>query len=322
MSYTNNEILAWKNSGDQADREARRHPRPLLLKIPKAERRYLLPGGYDISEDEGLFKLDKKGYYSKSITYSPAFAIEYLLIKEGVPRLIAKVVFVRLNEWKAVWVRIPNGFTISAKVKEAYDESLAIIKENLDPRVIGNIALLLTGAWLLEQTCFMVGTTFLRAFGIERESVMPEIIKAVKDYTLDGIESSKGVVENSFEVIDRMVPTVLKGGYHFKLCDDRNKIAVHFKRIYDEFTKYVKDKAIAGEFVDFNNFKAQLRKKGYFVKYGTARFKSDTYSQCDGEPEGCYILDVMKLRKHCDVENILTQLRWAPPPPEQGSVFD
>ena len=210
----------------------------------------------------------------------------------------------------------------SHKVKTAYDESISMIKENLDPRVIGNIAVLLTGAWLLEQNCFTVGTTFFKAFGIKSVSVMPEIIKAVKDYTLDGVESSKGVVENSFEVIDRMVPTVLKGGYHFKLCDDRNKIAIHFKRIYDEFTKYVKDKAIAGEFVDFNNFKAQLRKKGYFVKYGTARFKSDTYSQCDGEPEGCYILDVMKLRKHCDIGNILTQLRWAPPPPEQGSVFD
>ncbi|MDR3318532.1 MAG: hypothetical protein LBS99_03770, partial [Clostridiales bacterium] len=74
---------------------------------------------------------------------------------------------------------------------------------------------------------------------------------------------------------------------------------VNFKRIYDEFTKYVKDKAIAGEFVDFNNFKAQLRKKAYFAKYGTARFKSDAYGQNDGEPEGCYILDILKLCAAC-----------------------
>jgi len=216
-----------------------------------------------------------------------------------------------------------TALTLSShRVKEAYDTALSAIKDRLDPRVLNNIAVLLTGAWVLEQTCCLVGTTFEKAFGIERSSVMPAVIKAVKDYTLDGAENSKGVVENSLEVIDRMVPQVLKAGYHFKLCDDRNKVALHFKRIYDEFTKYVKDKAIAGEFVDFSNFKAQVKKKGYFVKYGTSRFKSDTYGQGDGEPEGCYILDILKLREHCDVSNILTELKWAPPQPRQSSLFD
>ncbi|MDR3215852.1 MAG: hypothetical protein LBT55_00350 [Clostridiaceae bacterium] len=213
----------------------------------------------------------------------------------------------------------------SHKVKTAYDEAVSAIRDTLDPRIINNIAVLLTGEWLLEQACLAVGTTFKAAFGVERESVMHEVVKAVKDYTLDGVENSKGVVENSFEIIDRMVPSVLKSGYHFRLCDDRNKIAVNFKRIYDEFTKYVKDKAIAGEFVDFNNFKAQLRKKAYFAKYGTARFKSDVCGQNDGEPEGCYILDILKLRAACDVGNILSQLRWSPPPPpeqKQGTLFD
>ena len=209
----------------------------------------------------------------------------------------------------------------SHKVKAAYDETLSEITEKLDPRVLNNVAVLLTGAWLLEQTCVSLGTSFKAVFGIERESVMPEIIKAVKDYTLDGVENSKGVVENSFEVMDRMVPSVLRGGYHFRLCDDKNKLAIHFKRIYDEFTKYIKDKAIAGEFVDFNNFKAQLRKKSYFIKYGTARFKFDDFGQGDGEPEGCYILDILKLREHCDVSNMLSQLRWAPPQPRQETMF-
>lgn len=216
-----------------------------------------------------------------------------------------------------------TALTLSShRVKEAYDDALSTIKDRLDPRVLNNIAVLLTGAWVLEQTCSSVGTTFEKAFGIDRSGVMPAIIKAVKDYTLDGAENSKGVVENSLEVIDRMVPQVLKAGYHFKLCDDRNKVAMHFKRIYDEFTKYVKDKAIAGEFVDFNNFKAQVKKKDYFVKYSTARFKADAYGQSDGEPEGCYFLDILKLREHCDIGNILSQLKWTPPQPKQGSLFD
>lgn len=117
MSYTEKEILAWQKAGEQADIEARMHPRPLLLKIPKAEGRYLLPGGYDISEDEGLFKLDKHGYYSKSVTYSPTFVIEYLLIKDAVPRLMAKIAFLRSDEWKTVVVKIPNGFTSTSLFK-------------------------------------------------------------------------------------------------------------------------------------------------------------------------------------------------------------
>jgi hypothetical protein len=211
------------------------------------------------------------------------------------------------------------------KVKSAYTEILRDIRDNLDPRVMNNIAVVLTGIWLLEQACFALGTTFKEAFGIDRENVKPEVIKAVKDYTLDGVENSKGVVENSLEVMDRMVPGVLKSGYHFKLCD-RDKIALHFKRIYDEFTEYVRSKAIAGEFVDFNNFKAQIRKKAYFHKYMTARFKSDAYGGGnDGEPEGCYVFDIPTLREHCDVSNMLSALHYAPPPPPkpmQSSVFD
>lgn len=213
----------------------------------------------------------------------------------------------------------------SQKVRTAFMEELDGIDVNLDSRVINNIAVLLTGAWLLEQTCFAVGTSFRNVFGIEKDSIKAEIIKAVKDYTLEGIDNSKGVVENSLEVMDRMVPSVLNAGCHFKLCEDKNKIAFNFKRIYDEFTKYVKDKAIAGEFVDFRNFKAQISKKAYFIKYGTARFKTDTYAQGEGDPEGCYIFDIIKLNEYCDVGNILTQLRWTPPPPpqpKQESVFD
>jgi len=213
----------------------------------------------------------------------------------------------------------------SHKVKAAYEEAVASIKDGLDPRVVGNIAVLLTGAWLLEQTCLAVGTTFKEAFGMERAEVAPEVIKAVKDYTLDGVETSKGVVENSLEVMDRMVPAVLKACVHFRLSDDRLRLAVNLKRIYDDFTKYVKDKAIAGEFVDYNNFKAQLKKKAYFAKYGTARFKADPYAQGESEAEGCYYLDIARLREHCDVGNMLSQLRWAPPPPpvpRQGTLFE
>jgi len=117
MSYTEKEILEWEQSCERAYREEKLRPRQVLLKIPKAEGEYIFPAGYDVTEDEGLFKLDKYGYYLKSVTYTPAFVIEYLVVKDGVPRLMAKIAFKRDSEWATVWVKIPNGFTAAALFK-------------------------------------------------------------------------------------------------------------------------------------------------------------------------------------------------------------
>ncbi|MDR2047450.1 MAG: phage tail family protein, partial [Clostridiales bacterium] len=47
-------------------------------------------------------------------------------------------------------------------------------------------------------------------------------------------------------------------------------------------------------------------------KAGVLRFKLDVYGGgSDGEPEGCYVFDIPKLREHCDVGNMLSVLRWS-----------
>jgi hypothetical protein len=95
------------------ERERVMNPRPILLRLPTAEKEFLMPGGYEVvqGDDGGLFRLNKRGEIDLLVTYSPAFVIEYLAVKEPIPRLMAKIAFKRYDGWKVVAAAITNGFT-------------------------------------------------------------------------------------------------------------------------------------------------------------------------------------------------------------------
>lgn len=197
----------------------------------------------------------------------------------------------------------------ASTLRNEYDNARNGIEQGLPPRVRNNIAVLCVGAYLLEQTAKWYGADFYTAFGIERSAVLPAITGAVKRYTLGGGSYNKSVVDQAFEVFDRMTE-ILKVDVHYKRTDGGTSvpvIAFDIKRIYDKFTKYRRDCNQKGEVLDFNMFRNQLEKKDYFIK----RNHSVQLKEDDGFGGGkfhtvkCYLLNAKKLSACVDISNIL-----------------
>jgi primase-polymerase (primpol)-like protein len=199
-----------------------------------------------------------------------------------------------------------------SNLRNAYDDFKREVDEKLPPRIRNNIAAICVGAYLLERTAKRYGADFKAAFGIEQSAVLPAITEAVKRYTLGGGDYNKSVVDQAFEVFDRMTE-VLKSDVHYKRADGGSVPAIAFdiKRIYDKFTKYRRDCNQKGEVLDFNMFRSQLEKKDYFIKrnYAVQLREDADFGEGKWHAVKCYLLNAQKLAACADISNILERLR-------------
>lgn len=195
----------------------------------------------------------------------------------------------------------------SGTLRNVYDDYKNISEAKLPPRVRNNIAVLCVGGYLLAQTAKRYGADFKTAFGIEQSEILVAITEAVKKYTLGGGSYNKSVVDQAFEVFDRMTE-ILKNEIHYKRVDNGATVAIAFdiKRIYDRFTKYHRDCNQKGEVLDFNMFRNQLEKKDYFIKRNhSVQLREDGDGAGKFHTVKCYLLNAKKLAVSADVSNIL-----------------
>jgi hypothetical protein len=199
-------------------------------------------------------------------------------------------------------------------LRTVYDNALNELDNNLPPRARNNIAAMSVGAHLLEMTAKRYGADFKTAFGIERKAVIPAIIEAVKNYPLGGGGYNKSVVDQAFEVFDRMTAE-LKVGVHYKNLARQDgkptgEIAFDIKRIYDKYTKFRREHSHKGEVLDFNMFHSQLEKKDYFVKRNHPVLLREEAEFGAGRDHmvKCYVLSAKRLAACADISNILERL--------------
>ena len=102
------------------------------------------------------------------------------------------------------------------------------------------------------------------------------------------------MVEQTLEIMDRM-------GFDDESCkmlEYGTQVALHFKSVYDRYTKYRRDHVIVGECLTYSQFMRQLRKSDLYIETKVIRFGSETRK--------AVVLNYEVLSQRCEVSGFDT----------------
>lgn len=179
------------------------------------------------------------------------------------------------------------------KIQEIHDGVRHRLEAEYPSRVASNIACCAVGIKLFEIVCVGLGMNFEEVSGMTMLQALQALEFGAKEYLLDGGTYNKSVVDLTIEVFDRMK---LVMDFDYRFFDDGALIALDIKGVYDSYTKYHRDHALANECLDYRQFIRQLRYKEYFREYKNVRFENGIRK--------AFVLDFKLLAKSCDVGNI------------------
>lgn len=186
--------------------------------------------------------------------------------------------------------------SIALKTKPAecyawYEDALGSFNKELPSRIVNNLACMVAGLRLLEKLCGALGLTWHEVFPYNMESCTRYIEYAAKEYLLDGGTSNKSVIEQTLEVMSRMG---LDPKSDYAICDGDAVLALRLNPVYDKYTKYRKDYAVAGETLTYAQFKLQLTHSDYFLE-------SNVQKRIGSENRRVWTLNYGLLKARCDV---------------------
>lgn len=171
-----------------------------------------------------------------------------------------------------------------------HDAARTLFNSELPPRIVNNLACCMAGLSLIKKLCDRHDARWEDVFEIPMDACARYLQFAAQEFTLDGGDSNKSIVEQTLEIIDRMG----LDDEECRMLDDGTKVAIHFKTVYDRYTKYRRDHAILGECLSYAQFMRQLRKSDLYSDARSMRFSS--------EVRWATILHYSLLRERCDVE--------------------
>jgi len=190
--------------------------------------------------------------------------------------------------------------TPPSEAKRWYDEGLSCFNEEQFPsRITNNLACAYAGLMLVEKLCQAFGHSWYGVFCMNSELDLDNCVKqlayAARNYLLDGASRNISNVENTLEEMGRM-NLKLDQDYCFEAAGRRMRL--HLAGIYDRYTRWHKDCAVAGEALPYNQFRKQLEHSEYFVV-------KDKRMRIGGEAKCAWLLDFEKLSRACDVSGFL-----------------
>lgn len=194
--------------------------------------------------------------------------------------------------------------SIALKTKPAecyawYEDALGSFNKELPSRIVNNLACMAAGLRLLEKLCGALGLTWHEVFPYSMEACTRYIEYAAKEYLLDGGTSNKSVIEQTLEVMSRMG---LDPKSDYAICDGDTMLALRLNPVYDKYTKYRKDYAVAGETLTYAQFKLQLSHSDYFLE-------SNVQKRIGSENRRVWTLNYGLLKTRCDVSGFeLTEI--------------
>lgn len=180
-----------------------------------------------------------------------------------------------------------------AQVVKWYHEGQGCFSKELPSRIISNLSCCYAGLKLLEQVCAGYGYAWGDVFPYRTDICTKYLEFAARDYLLDGDTSNKSIVEQTFEVMARMRldPKTL-------YCIEGGRLYLWLTQVYDLYTKYRKDYAIAGEVLTYTQFKKQLQHSEYYIG-------SNQQKRIGSENRKCWVVDYALLSKRCDVAGFM-----------------
>jgi len=164
-------------------------------------------------------------------------------------------------------------------------------------RIRDNLSAMYAGICLVGKLCASLGVSFAEAFPYDNEECAKYLDASVREYLLDDSTYNKGIIESTFEVMARMK---LKLGADYCFDNNNQYITIALSDVYDRYTKYLKDFAIKGESLDYNQFCKQLRKTDYYVN-------SNYKKRMAKESKRVWTINFEKLSANCDVSGFIRE---------------
>lgn len=179
--------------------------------------------------------------------------------------------------------------TAPADAEEWYVEGKDRFNADLPSRIVSNLACCYAGLRLLKKVCIEFNLSFDTVFPFGPDICTRYMELAAKDFLLDGGTNNRSIVEQTFEIMARMK---LDPKIYYKI--DGGKLYLWLTPVYDLYTRYRKDYAVAGEVLTYAQFKKQLQHSEYFIA-GNEQKRIGT------ENRKCWVIDYELLRKNCDI---------------------
>ena len=184
----------------------------------------------------------------------------------------------------------------SAIAAEWHKEAMALFDTELPSRVVNNLACCYCGLKLMEKLCISLRLDWDDVFPYPLNQCASLMQEAVYKYLLDGSAHNRSVVEQTFEVVARMGLNP-KADYAFS--EDGRMLFIRMRDIYDRYTKYRREYAVAGEVLPFDQFMLQLKNSDVYLK-------SNAQKKFGRENRRCDMIDFELLSSRCDVTGFIT----------------
>jgi hypothetical protein len=199
------------------------------------------------------------------------------------------------------------------KLKELYDSIYDNLsgKDLANDRVRNSITNCMLGIALLKGVFDELQLDFKEATGVSPNDILKSIKNTVVTDLLDNGKSSKGIIEDSLETMNRMaVNRLLERGYDYDAVMDGEGdfvLRLNYSAFYDRFVKFCREHSVSHEVLPLPSFKRQLSKLAYCKSYNKpTSFKDREGSYDKPKTFRAAVLEVEGLnKKNVDVEYML-----------------
>ena len=185
--------------------------------------------------------------------------------------------------------------TDAKEVNGWFEEQLCFFEKEFPNRIAHNLSCCVAGLRLLQKLLKQNSLSWDDVFHIPFDIFVKHLSFSAKEYLLDGNITNKGIIEQSFEVMSRMG---LLYDVEWTRLENGSQLAIRLNLVYDRFTKYRRDYAIAGECLEYRQFLKQLKNSDLFIDNRAVRFKD--------EVQRAYVIDLTALSNRCDIDGFTT----------------
>ncbi len=188
------------------------------------------------------------------------------------------------------------------------EESKVFEEQKLKPRTILGMSNVFLGILFLAELYSSYGLNLWNEAGITEEQVKSAIIGNTINSQDGGMVES--VITDSISKMDTMAKRgFFKKDVDYRVLKDKKELCLRLNMIYDEFTKYLRDRDVDCDKLSFRQFTKQLRKEKYYKGYDNRTFKVPGDDNLE-ERNKCFILDLKKLNDACpDLEVFKTEFQ-------------
>jgi hypothetical protein len=251
----------------------------------------ILSGEAGIDETANIERSLRAIFASKLLNSTTSLSLETLKLKRSLLNKLAKSILKGALLMKEEDIK---------QLHQAISNKL-VDKRFTNYRVRNSVANCILGISLFEKVFDDLNLNFEKACGISMKDIITEINAAALEDLLDDNTSSKSVIEDTLETLNRMAANdQLAKTVDYDIAKESSgelTLRLNYTMFYDRFIKYCKDYNVSHEILSLNSFKKQLQKMDYCLSYNRpVCFRKSRYIVKEFKTSRAAILLVDKLK--------------------------